>query len=154
MGRAGDPQEPPRLKDPAALAATRAGARVLLLDRADFPRDKPCGDGIAAEAVDVLADLGLTGVTDGYPPVHRLRLVSPGGDAMARPLPRPVHTVPRRVFDARLVEAAVQQGAVLGKHTVREVRDGAPLVAAVLLTVYAVWRTQRTAVTPADAVPA
>ncbi|HEV8173352.1 MAG TPA: FAD-dependent oxidoreductase, partial [Actinoplanes sp.] len=27
----------------AALAACRAGARVLLLDRADFPRDKPCG---------------------------------------------------------------------------------------------------------------
>ena len=52
----------------AALAARRRGARVLLLDRADFPRDKPCGDGIAAEALDVLAELGVTGVTDGYPP--------------------------------------------------------------------------------------
>ncbi|WP_372495205.1 FAD-dependent oxidoreductase, partial [Micromonospora phytophila] len=38
----------------AALAARRAGARVLLLDRADFPRDKACGDGIAAHALDVL----------------------------------------------------------------------------------------------------
>ena len=44
----------------AALAARRAGASVLLLDRADFPRDKACGDGIAAHAVDVLAELGVT----------------------------------------------------------------------------------------------
>jgi menaquinone-9 beta-reductase len=31
----------------SAAAACRAGARVLVLDRADFPRDKVCGDGIA-----------------------------------------------------------------------------------------------------------
>jgi geranylgeranyl reductase family protein len=107
----------------AALAATRAGARVLLLDRADFPRDKPCGDGIAAEAVDIIEKLGVTGVTDGHPPVHRLRLVSPSGDAMARELPRPAHTVPRRIFDARLVDAAVRAGAELRRHTVRSIRD-------------------------------
>lgn len=45
----------------AALAARRAGASVLLLDRAEFPRDKACGDGIAADAVDVLDSLGVTG---------------------------------------------------------------------------------------------
>ncbi len=107
----------------AAIAACRAGARVLLLDRADFPRDKPCGDGIAAEAVAVLDALGVPGVTDGYPPIGRLRLVGPGGSAVARPLPRPAHTVPRRVFDERLVRAAVAAGADLRRHTVRAVRD-------------------------------
>ena len=53
-----------------ALAARRAdpGARVLVLDRADFPRDKVCGDGIAPEALDVLAGLGLDpdALTAGY----------------------------------------------------------------------------------------
>jgi geranylgeranyl reductase family protein len=107
----------------AALAARRAGARVLLLDRADFPRDKPCGDGIAADTIDVLRDLGVTGTTDGYAPVHDLRLVGPGGAAVARPLPRPAYTVPRTVFDARLVEAAVAAGAELRKHTVRTFSD-------------------------------
>ena len=107
----------------AALAARRAGARVLLLDRADFPRDKPCGDGIAADALDVLARLGVTGITDGYPPNAGLRLVGPGGPVVARPLARPAHTIPRRVFDARLVEAAVRQGAELHRHTVRRVHD-------------------------------
>jgi geranylgeranyl reductase family protein len=107
----------------AALAACRAGARVLLLDRAEFPRDKPCGDGIAADAVDVLAGLGVTGLTDGYRPVTALRLVGPGGSQVARPLPRAAYTVPRRVFDARLVAAAVAAGAELRRHTVRTIDD-------------------------------
>ncbi|MGW1057194.1 geranylgeranyl reductase family protein [Micromonospora rubida] len=110
----------------AALAARRAGARVLLLDRVDFPRDKACGDGIAAHALDVLAGLGVTDAVDGYAPLPRLRLVGPGGGAVARPLPRPAYTVPRKVFDARLVAAAVAAGAELRRHAVRrvEVRDG------------------------------
>jgi geranylgeranyl reductase family protein len=107
----------------AALAARRGGASVLLLDRSDFPRDKPCGDGIAADALDVLSDLGVPDAAAGYPSVPRLRLVAPGGAAVARPLPRPAHTVPRRVFDARLVAAAVRAGAELRKHTVRAITD-------------------------------
>jgi geranylgeranyl reductase family protein len=105
----------------AALAARRAGATVLLLDRAEFPRDKTCGDGIAADAFDVLGGLGVTGVTDGYLPNHGLRLVAPGGAAVARALARPAHTIPRRVFDARLVAAAVEAGAELRKHSVRRI---------------------------------
>jgi geranylgeranyl reductase family protein len=109
----------------AALAACRAGARVLLLDRATFPRDKTCGDGIAADAVDVLAGLGVPGVTDGYPANDGLRLVGPGGAVVARALPRPAYTVPRRVFDARLVDAAVRAGADLRRHTVRRITEDA-----------------------------
>jgi geranylgeranyl reductase family protein len=109
----------------AALAALRGGARVLLLDRAGFPRDKPCGDGIAAEAVDVLTGLGVPDPVAGFARVERLRLVAPGGAAVARPLLRPAHTVPRRIFDERLVRAAVAAGADLRRHTTRRVRaDG------------------------------
>src|SRR4051794_22301470 len=35
----------------AAFRLSRAGARVLLLDRERFPRDKPCGGGLTARAV-------------------------------------------------------------------------------------------------------
>ena len=107
----------------AALAARRAGARVLLLDRVGFPRDKPCGDGIAADAFDILAGLGVTGLTDGFPPNDGLRLVGPGGAAVARTLRRPAHTIPRRVFDARLVASAVEVGADLVRHRVRTITD-------------------------------
>ncbi|MGC3004654.1 NAD(P)/FAD-dependent oxidoreductase, partial [Streptomyces sp. G35A] len=50
----------------AALGALRADAslRVALLDRADFPRDKACGDGVAPHVLDLLAEAGVTGLVD------------------------------------------------------------------------------------------
>jgi flavin-dependent dehydrogenase len=112
----------------AALAARRAGASVLLLDRAAFPRDEPCGDGIAAHVLDVLAELGVPDAVAGFAPVPALRLVGPGGGQVARPLPRPAWTVPRRVFDARLVATAVAAGARLHRHAVRRVEERSGLV--------------------------
>ena len=110
----------------AALAAVRArpGARVLVLDRADFPRDKVCGDGVAAEAFDVLGALGVApaGLTEGFPAVPRLRLRSPGGTTVERATARPSHVVPRAVLDARLIAAAQETGAVLRRWQVRRVQ--------------------------------
>ena len=107
----------------AALAALRArpGARVLLLDRADFPRDKSCGDGIAPHALDELARLGAAHVLADRVPVRRLSVRSPRGLDVGTRLQRPDHVVPRTLFDARLVEAAVARGAVLRRATVRGV---------------------------------
>ena len=107
----------------AALAALRArpDARVLLLDRAAFPRDKSCGDGIAPQALDELARLGAADVLADRVPVRRLRIVSPRGEQVVSGLRRPDHVVPRTLFDARLVEAAVRRGAVLQQRTVRRV---------------------------------
>ena len=110
----------------AALAARRTGARVLLLDRYDFPRDKPCGDGIAPHALDVLSGLEVSDAAAGYLPIPALRLIGPGGGEVARQLRRPAYTIPRVVFDARLVQAAVAAGVRLRRRTVRHVhaRDG------------------------------
>jgi geranylgeranyl reductase family protein len=113
----------------AALGAVRArpDARVLLLDKAAFPRDKACGDGIAPHALDVLAGLGVdvAAVTDGYPPVDLLELRAPSGAAAVRTMRRPARVIPRRVLDARLVDAALARGVELARRTVRrvEVRD-------------------------------
>jgi len=107
----------------AALAAlrTRPGAGVLLLDRADFPRDKSCGDGIAPQALDELARLGAAEVLADRVPIHRLRLQAPDGTVVASRLDRPDHVVPRLLFDARLVDVAVRRGAVLERRTVRKI---------------------------------
>jgi geranylgeranyl reductase family protein len=108
-----------------AAAARRAspGARVLVLDRADFPRDKVCGDGIAPEALDVLSDLGIdtAALTEGYPPVPVLRLHAPSGAIGERTTRRPAYVVPREVFDARLLTAALREGAELRRHVVHRV---------------------------------
>jgi geranylgeranyl reductase family protein len=110
----------------AALAARAAGCSVLILDRATFPRDKVCGDGIAPEALDVLTDLGVdvAALTDGYPPVPRLRLRSPGGTTVERAMRRPARVVPRAVLDHRLLDAALDAGAGLRRQTVRRVEVG------------------------------
>lgn len=112
----------------AALAARRRdpGASVLLLDRHDFPRDKCCGDGIAPHVVDVLRSLGAADVVDGWEPLRRLDLsreASPA-EGVAGRLARPVWVIPREVFDARLVDKAVEAGAVLRRHRVRALRVG------------------------------
>jgi geranylgeranyl reductase family protein len=111
----------------AALAAIRTGARVLVLDRADFPRDKVCGDAVAPEAFDVLAELGVdvAALTDGYPPVPRLSLRSPGGATVERATVRPSYVIPREVLDARLLAACVGAGAEVRRHLVRRVEQGA-----------------------------
>ena len=96
----------------AALGALRADPRlrVLLLDRADFPRDKSCGDGIAPHVVDALRSVGAADVVDGWAPLRRL-------DAGARRRGGRPHDGARRsgssrarCFDARLVGHATGGG--------------------------------------------
>jgi geranylgeranyl reductase family protein len=105
----------------AALAAAQAGASVLLLDRYDFPRDKPCGDGIAPQALDVLSGLGVD-AAHGYPPIALLRLDAPGGASASRVMPRPARVIPREVFDARIVGAALAAGARFERRTIRSLQ--------------------------------
>ncbi|WP_127480980.1 NAD(P)/FAD-dependent oxidoreductase [Nocardioides pantholopis] len=119
-----------------AGAATALGAlaqdprlRVGLLDRAAFPRDKACGDGVAPQVLDLLVGVGVRGLLDDRVPVRRLRLQR-GAAGVDRDMARPGWVVPRAVFDARLVDAARARGAQLVRHRARRItadQDG-PLV--------------------------
>ncbi|WP_307848317.1 NAD(P)/FAD-dependent oxidoreductase [Microbispora oryzae] len=110
----------------AALRARqlRPDARILLLDRASFPRDKACGDGIAAHARAELATLGLPDLIADHRPARRLSVISPGGARVLATVARPNHVVPRLVFDARLVEAARSRGIEVRRHRVRALAHG------------------------------
>lgn len=109
----------------AALAARRTAhaARVLVLDKAEFPRDKACGDGIAQHALDELAALGVCGLVDGYRPVQRIRITTPAGREAIGLAARPNWVVPRAVFDARIVAAAVAAGAVVRTARLRSLEQ-------------------------------
>ena len=93
----------------AALRLARAGARVLLLDRERFPRDKPCGGGLTERAVKQLpvsVDPVVEDVVDRFELGFRYRSrVERGGE---RPL---VLMTQRRRLDAFLVEEAARAGA-------------------------------------------
>jgi menaquinone-9 beta-reductase len=113
----------------AAIGALRVdpSLRVVLLDRAEFPRDKSCGDGIAPQVIDLLDDAGVTGIVDGHVPVPRLRL-DRGSFGVDREMVRPTWVIPRTTFDLRLVDAARAAGATLLRHRVRGLSDGSSVV--------------------------
>ena len=108
----------------AALVLARAGARVLLLDRTAFPRDKPCAEYLSPEINVILRDLGLTDAVDAARPA-RLRgflIYTQRGNAFKATfagrgagVPEREHglAVPRTVFDEVLLRAAVHAGAEL-----------------------------------------
>jgi geranylgeranyl reductase family protein len=101
------------------LLQLRPDLRVLLLDAAEFPRDKVCGDGVAPHVLAILDALGVAGVAELGPPVWGMRVRSARGLTVADRCERPNRVIPRMVLDAALVDAAVVRGAVLRRHRVR-----------------------------------
>ena len=97
----------------AARAAARAGARTLLLERAELPRYKTCGGGLIGVSADV-AELDLAPLVRAT--ATRLELTLDGRWSARRRAPggAPLFRLINRAdFDAALTEAAVAQGAEL-----------------------------------------
>ncbi len=107
----------------AGLAARRRGLDVLVVDKATFPRDKTCGDGLTTAALRFLEQLGVDiRALPGYMPVRETVLVSPSGRQVSLPLPPDgdhAAVVPRVELDAAIVAKAREAGV--------EVRDGTPV---------------------------
>ncbi len=111
----------------AAHWLARAGAKVALLERARFPRDKSCGDGITAHAVDILADMGVGFESFGGKGARTFGglIGGPGGGSFAAAPPPDANgarvecwVVPRTLLDETLARAAVAAGASLREETV------------------------------------
>lgn len=98
-----------------ALVLARGGARVALVDKAGFPRDKACGDLIGPRGVGLLDELGIAVPTEKR--LGDLVVLGPTGRKVRLPaspgLTFPGHAlaVPRSVFDAALHDAAISAGA-------------------------------------------
>lgn len=98
----------------AAITLARAGAPVLLIDKARFPRDKCCGDGLTADALRQLEGLGLRPDTvPDWQPVHEVFVRSPVGRTVSFPLPDDglyAVVAPRAQLDAALLDVARAAG--------------------------------------------
>ncbi|HEX6313138.1 MAG TPA: geranylgeranyl reductase family protein [Acidimicrobiia bacterium] len=105
----------------AAITARDRGLDVVVLDKATFPRDKTCGDGLTTGALRLLEGLGLRlAALPAYTSVRETVLVSPSGREVVLPLPdggQYAGVVPRAELDTALVRLAQAHGA--------EVREGA-----------------------------
>jgi 2-polyprenyl-6-methoxyphenol hydroxylase-like FAD-dependent oxidoreductase len=107
----------------AARELARGGARVLLVEKLDFPREKVCGGCLNGQALGVLASVGLGALPQrsGGVPLGSFRL-GVRGRAYQLDLPDGM-AVPRGRFDAELVSAAVEAGVCFQPRT--EARVGA-----------------------------
>jgi menaquinone-9 beta-reductase len=121
----------------AALVLARAGARVALVDKAAFPRDKACGDLVGPRGVRVLEELGVSVPDAGHgadllavgPSGHRSRLPAfPGRSYAGHGI-----VVPRLTFDDALRSAAIAAGAepVRARISAVEQDPGGPVRAVV-----------------------
>ena len=97
----------------AARSAAAAGARVLLLDRAELPRYKRCGGGLIGVSQRAVRDTGLDLEALQRDHVGRVTFTSRGGRGFTRIAPEFLPMVLRSELDAALVEAAVAAGAEL-----------------------------------------
>jgi len=95
----------------AAGEAARRGARVVLLDRAAFPRPKVCGCCLGVAALEALraAGLGDLPAQCGARPLEHMDVRAGGRRAQIR-IPRGA-VVSRRVFDTALLDSAIDAGA-------------------------------------------
>lgn len=100
----------------AATALARAGRKVVLLDKARFPRDKFCGDGLTTGALRLLDELGLDPATvPSWRVVDDMVLRTPSGREVTFPLPRDAGqyaAIARRIeLDAAVLDLARAAGA-------------------------------------------
>lgn len=114
-----------------ATHLARRGRSVLLLDRAAFPREKACGDGLTLASMAQLADLGVEQLLAHYQPVHATRLSFASGPEFARATSgRPGRVVPRAALDTLLGEQARAAGVAvaLSCRVTRLLRDNSRMV--------------------------
>lgn len=109
----------------AARLAAR-GHRVLVVDRAVFPRDKPCSEYLSPAAVDQLEQLGVVDdlIAAGAQPLLGTRVIGRKGVTLTGSFMRmPAGAlrrglaVARMTLDARLVRAAREAGAQVREAT-------------------------------------
>lgn len=103
----------------AARCLAEGGARVILFDRARFPRDKLCGGGLTPKATQLIPQTAVATVQRW---VERVEVRSRFGSFELGDSLSIVGMVERREFDLALVEAAAAGGV--------DVRDGTPALSA------------------------
>lgn len=107
----------------ASAALARAGTRVVVLEKARFPRNKVCGCFLSHEALPILRRMGMEEEFAREVPetITRFALVERGGKRVEADLPAPVLSISRARLDGLAAAAAERAGA--------EIRFGATVLA-------------------------
>lgn len=117
-----------------ALTIARAGYPVTIVERAQFPRRKVCGEYLNSGALVALDELDvLERVRAAATPLRGVRLVPPGTPPIELPFPAGALALERATLDALLLEAALATGATLVRARAEELTFEAGRVAGVVV---------------------
>ena len=97
----------------AALEAARLGVKdILIVDRSDFPRTKPCAGGIAPSAESFLRSVGYERLLELEPSglMSSIRFIGPDGTENVTSSRLKARVINRRIFDTALLNEARGQG--------------------------------------------
>ncbi|MBA3945370.1 MAG: geranylgeranyl reductase family protein [Herpetosiphonaceae bacterium] len=102
----------------AAYYLQQQGIKVLLIDKARFPRDKTCGDALTPRAVTVLDGMGLLPTVQSRAwQINGVNIVAPRGHRVVAAVPHSkcwlpyMLVLPRFVLDDTLRRRAIEAGA-------------------------------------------
>jgi flavin-dependent dehydrogenase len=124
----------------AASFAAMAGHKVLLLEKATYPRDKTCGDAVGGSAMRIVTELGVRPMIEGTPlfRVDSIIFSGPGKNTTVKiDLPADQvkdrtagYSLPRLQFDYMMFKRATELilengGSIIQNFTVRDIHvDG------------------------------
>lgn len=102
----------------------KGGLDVALLDKATFPRDKTCGDGLTPRALGVLQEMGILDRVRAFAyQINGIEMYGTKGDEMVAPIPQNEHypnyllIAPRYQLDEIIFQRAVESGVQFWGNT-------------------------------------
>ena len=115
----------------AAITAARSGARVLILERGKFPRQRVCGEFVSAESLELLAGLlasKRSTLLENAVRIREARLFF-DGHTISTPIEPSAASIARFDLDAALWQAAAAAGATaLQQTTVESISGNLPFL--------------------------
>lgn len=98
---------------------------VTLIDKADFPRDKPCGDGLSPGIVHLAKELGAEDAFEQHTVCDSYTIVGPNSREISGEITgQGGYVIPRKNFDAFLLDKARQCGVkVLTQHSFKSLEQ-------------------------------
>lgn len=124
----------------AATMLARGGARVLLIDRARFPRDKLCGDTLNPGTLGFLRNLGLANISGPADPIEGMIVSGEHGARISARYRRGSHglSIRRRDLDLTLLKDAIASGVrvelgVVARRPLVDVSSGAARVRGIVV---------------------
>lgn len=117
---------------------------VTLIDKAEFPRDKACGDGLSPGIVELVRELGVKNLFDDLPICDSYTIIGPDSTAASGSINENApskssriaqaknqtvditggYVMPRRVFDAALLSRAEECGVkILPQHSFKSLQQ-------------------------------